>query len=84
MVDVNQDLIYGVLDEQTADNLCRYLAGCRVSFSKHEIEHKDIYRNYLDLMRVGCVNSEAIRSLAMQFDKSESQIRRIIKKWKKR
>ena len=82
MVDVGQDYIYAVLDEETADKVCRYLAGMRVSFNRHSISQKDIYSDYQSMIKQGSSNSCAIKSLASQYEKSETQIYRIIKKWK--
>ncbi len=82
MVDVGSECLHAVLDEETAAKVCRYLKGCRVSFSKHSIEHKEIYQAYIEMVQSGAKNSVAIKSLAAQFEKSERQIYRIVKKWK--
>ena len=82
MVDVGSECLRAVLDEETAEKVCRYLKGCRVTFAEHSIEHKEIYQAYLAMVQSGAKNSAAIKSLAAQFEKSERQIYRIVKKWK--
>ena len=81
-VDVGSECLRAVLDDETAEKVCRYLKGCRVSFGKHSIEHKEIYQAYIETVQSGTKNSAAIKSLAARFEKSERQIYRIVKKWK--
>ena len=84
MIDVNHEFLCAVLDEETADKVCRYLKGCRVSFNKHDIEHKEIYQAYKHQSGQGAKNSVIVKALSAQFEKSERQIWRIIKKCKKK
>ena len=84
MIDVNHEYLRSVLDEETLDRVCRYLKGCRVSFNKHDIEHREIYKAFVYQSEHGAKNSTIIKDLAAQYEKSERQIWRIIKKYKKR
>ena len=84
MIDVGHDVITAVLDKESADKLCRYLKGCRVSFCKHDIEHKEIIDGYEQMLKGGSKNRDIVKALAAQYGKSESWIQRIIQKWKKK
>ena len=80
MVDVGHECLHAVLDEEAVRKVARYLKGCRVSFPRTGIEHDEICTAYAEMTERGAVHSEAVKQLSMRFERSESQIRRIIKR----
>jgi uncharacterized protein YggU (UPF0235/DUF167 family) len=80
MQDVNYTYIEMVVNKETAIKLATFLKGLRVSFPKTEIEHKEIKREYKELLQMGASNRSIIKQLATKFNKSESTIYRIVKK----
>ena len=84
MIDVGHDIITAVLDEESADRLCRYLKGCRVSFGKHDIEHKEMHGTYKQMMMNNIKRSEIVKAIASRYSISERQVRRLVVKWNKK
>jgi len=82
--DIDQEHLYTILDKETADRVCRFLAGYRVVFKRTKIEHKEIYSRYKNMKKMNYKNCKIIEILAEDFSKSKTQIYRIIKKCKKK
>lgn len=82
MIDINQDYLEGVVDEETFRRLCNHFKGCRISFNTHSIEHREIAEKFNHQVKGGAKQSDIIRALAMHYEKSERQIRRIVKKYR--
>jgi AraC-like DNA-binding protein len=80
MEDVNYTYLEMVVDTETAFKIAIFLKGLRVSFPKAEIEHREIKREYKELIKMRVSNRMIIKRLATKFGKSESSIYRIVKK----
>ena len=84
MIDIGHSVITAVLDKDSADKLCRYLKGCRVSFSKREIEHSEMNEYYNEMVKLNTKNSEIVKAISSQYDITIRQAQRMVKKWKEK
>ena len=77
MTDINQEVLYNILDEATADKVCRFLAGYRMSFKKSFIVQKDIISDYKKMILYSS-KKDIVKELAIRYELSQSSIYRII------
>jgi len=75
---IDHQVFYTMLPEEMADKLCRALKGCSVTVPRWAVEHKDILDDYRHMRNIGVPRAEAIKKLAVMYDRSPRTVRRVI------
>ena len=78
ITDVGIVSLLDILDEEGIRKLCRHFKGCRIYFPKVKSEHDEIRKLYEHMIKNGNEKT-AIKRLSIIFDKSEKQIKRVIR-----
>ncbi len=76
---ISYEVLYTLLDEATAQKVCRALKGFTVRFPTKKIEHKDIIGDYAHMRKGGLGAWQAVERLAVMYEKSPTQIWRIVR-----
>jgi len=76
MIEATPEYLLNVLDKETALKVWRSLRGVRIYFPKCKSEHDEIRELFKNMTSD---KPESVKTLMYVFDKSESQIRNIIR-----
>ena len=67
------------IEANIIEEIIREFKGCRVYFRGCKINHKDILEDFNQLKKAGYQKVNIIKRLSLSYEKSQCQIRRIIK-----
>lgn len=76
---IGYEVLYTILDEESAARVCRALKGCTVSFPASKIERRDIVDDYRHMRRNGLAKWAAVERLSTMYERSKSGIWAIVK-----
>jgi len=77
IVDITPEYLIPIIGVKLTKELMQKFKGCRIYLPKCKSEHDEI-KNIFNSMT--CEHSQKIKQLSRMYDKSESQIRNIVKK----
>ena len=77
IMDITPEYLIPVIGVELTKKLMQQFRGCRVYIPKCASEHIAIQEDY---KQMNCTNPQKIKKLSQIYEKSESQIRNIVKK----
>jgi len=80
MADLSAASLLTILDEETAAKVWRAFRGDRIYFPKCQSEHAEINTVFDHMTKTGAARESAVKTIAAIYEKSESQVRKIVKR----